>query len=137
MDGTGIAVIVAIVFVVTIVLIGSFYDVLTSGTISSGHFAEDPDAKYSSSYTSLLPEDRVAAAEEEAGIKEEPRSIVGQVCMAVSILPHCQRVFCVVYGKDELRWVHGIRVLSMMWIIFGQTYALGLPLYGKCFFIPH
>ncbi|XP_055357686.1 nose resistant to fluoxetine protein 6-like [Paramacrobiotus metropolitanus] len=134
-DAGAIVVIVVLAAIVTIVLVGSAYDVLTNGILTEVDSLSIGVTTVTTSYTSLLPPETVSAVEQETEVKES-RTLLGRLCMAVSVFPHCRKFFGAAYGNSDIRWVHGVRVLSMIWIILGQTYALGLPLYDNLVILP-
>jgi hypothetical protein len=123
LNGSSIAVIVILVTCATIVLMATMYDVLTTGLFldSDDQALMDRSLSSPSDYTSLLPPDAMVAAEQEDTQVKKGRSFLAKICSSLSAVSNSRRIFrsrAIIVG--ELPWIHGLRVLSMAWIILGR-----------------
>ncbi|RWS30147.1 Nose resistant to fluoxetine protein 6-like protein, partial [Leptotrombidium deliense] len=57
--------------------------------------------------------------------EKEAKSCVTEVLLCFSVLRNTRELFLVKQKRSNLSVVHGIRVLSMIWIIVGHTYLFG------------
>ncbi|OQV20744.1 Nose resistant to fluoxetine protein 6 [Hypsibius exemplaris] len=136
MDGPAITVIVILVAFATIVLIASLYDVLTNGFFRHHSDPLERNMDSASNYTPLS--DTNTSDTDLDFTKDGGRSVLGRVCISLSAISNTRKLFgCgLAPAVGELRWIHGVRVLSMVWIILGQSYALGLPVFNNLAMLP-
>ncbi|GAU88661.1 hypothetical protein RvY_01312 [Ramazzottius varieornatus] len=131
-----IIVIVVMVVLAALVFAGTTYDVLTNGVFGQNDgFLVESSLTTTSKYTTLLPPEAVIASEPELEVTNG-RGLFGRILLCFSVLLHTKRMFRTHRVMNELPWLHGIRVLSMFWIILGQTYGMGIPLYDNLAIIP-
>ena len=66
--------------------------------------------------------------EENLKIKSAKKEIsLVTVIRAFSIIRNLKKIFCVADSSEELSCLHGIRFLSMTWIILGHTFYFAIP----------
>lgn len=128
-----IIVIVVLVVLAALVFAGTTYDVLTNGVFGqTDGFLVESSLTTTSKYTTLLPPEAVIASEPELEVANG-RGLFGRILLCFSVLLHTKRMFRTHRVMNELPWLHGIRVLSMFWIILGQTYRMAIPLTVRYF----
>ena len=65
----------------------------------------------------------------ETFFKAEPYGL--KMLRSFSFYTNARKVFSVSNNVDQLKCLHGIRFLSLSWVILGHTYAFGLTLNGN------
>ncbi|XP_041358213.1 nose resistant to fluoxetine protein 6-like isoform X2 [Gigantopelta aegis] len=134
-DTKAIAVLCVISLIVLMMIAGTAYDVIhiqmprwanKQEETSTMHVADNEEIPHlvtidkTDEQTPLIPKEDTRDSEEY-----EPGRL-GKALLAFSVYTNGKKILSTTHSKDSIQCLHGIRFISMTWIILGHTIAFGI-----------